>query len=118
MLEKIKNLKWQFQLTLLVGVAALLYMCVWYFVTSPVRAEVAAEGALVLFGERDVDVGLTVGDDSTAIENIECALYCFELILWFRRSRGHVMITAFLYRSGRDHYMPVLHVLLLDDIQD
>lgn len=41
MLEKIKNLKWQFQLTLLVGVATLLYLGVWYFVTSPVRAEVA-----------------------------------------------------------------------------
>jgi Tfp pilus assembly protein PilO len=41
MLEKIKNLKWQFQLTLLVGVAALLYTGVWYFVTADVRREVA-----------------------------------------------------------------------------
>jgi type IV pilus assembly protein PilO len=41
MLEKIKNLKWQFQLTILVGVAALLYTGVWYFVTSGTRAEVA-----------------------------------------------------------------------------
>ena len=41
MLEKIKNLKWQFQLTLLVGVAALLYTGVWYFVTADIRAEVA-----------------------------------------------------------------------------
>lgn len=41
MLEKIKNLKWQFQLTLLVGVAALLYMGVWYFVTADIRTEVA-----------------------------------------------------------------------------
>ncbi len=42
MLEKIKNLKWHFQLILLVSVAALLYMSVWYFVTSETRAEVAA----------------------------------------------------------------------------
>lgn len=41
MLEKIKNLKWHFQLILLVSVAALLYMSVWYFVTSETRAEVA-----------------------------------------------------------------------------
>ena len=40
MLEKIKNLKWHFQLVLLVSVAALLYSGVWYFVTSETRAEV------------------------------------------------------------------------------
>jgi type IV pilus assembly protein PilO len=42
MLEKIKNLKWHLQLMLLVGVAALIYSGVWYFVTSETRAEVAA----------------------------------------------------------------------------
>jgi len=41
MLEKIKNLKWHFQLIILVSIAALLYMSVWYFVTSETRAEVA-----------------------------------------------------------------------------
>ena len=41
MLEKIKNLKWHFQLLILVSVAALLYTSVWYFVTSETRAEVA-----------------------------------------------------------------------------
>src|SRR4051794_9633667 len=41
MLEKIKNLKWHVQLMLLVGVAAVLYAGVWYFVTSDMRAEVA-----------------------------------------------------------------------------
>ena len=41
MLEKIKNLKWHVQLMLLVGVAALLYAGVWYFVTADMRAEVA-----------------------------------------------------------------------------
>jgi type IV pilus assembly protein PilO len=41
MLEKIKNLKWHFQLIILVSIAALLYMGVWYFVTSETRAEVA-----------------------------------------------------------------------------
>lgn len=42
MLEKIKNLQWHFQLLILVSVAALLYMAVWYFVTSETRVEVAA----------------------------------------------------------------------------
>jgi type IV pilus assembly protein PilO len=42
MLDKIKNLKWHFQLMLLVGVAALVYAGVWYFVTSDTRAETAA----------------------------------------------------------------------------
>jgi|CXWL01.1.fsa_nt_gi type IV pilus assembly protein PilO len=42
MLEKIKNLKWHFQLILLVSVASLLYLGVWYFVTSETRAEVTA----------------------------------------------------------------------------
>lgn len=40
MLEKIKNLKWHFQLLLLVGIAALLYSGVYYFVTSVTREEV------------------------------------------------------------------------------
>lgn len=42
MLEKIKNLKWHFQLIILVSIAAMLYTGVWYFVTSETRAEVAA----------------------------------------------------------------------------
>jgi type IV pilus assembly protein PilO len=42
MLEKIKNLKWHFQLLLLVGVAAMLYFAVYYMYTGEVRAEVAA----------------------------------------------------------------------------
>lgn len=40
MIEKLKNLKWQFQLLVLVSVASLLYLTVWYFVTSETRAEV------------------------------------------------------------------------------
>src|SRR5688572_8133214 len=40
MLEKIKNLQWHFQLLLLVGIATLLYLSVWYFVTSVTREEV------------------------------------------------------------------------------
>lgn len=40
MTEKIKNLQWHFQLLLLVGIATLLYLTVWYFVTSVTRAEV------------------------------------------------------------------------------
>jgi type IV pilus assembly protein PilO len=40
MIEKIKNLKWHFQLLMLVGVATLLYLTVWYFVTSETRAQV------------------------------------------------------------------------------
>ena len=42
MLDKIKNLKWHFQLMLLVIGATTLYVGVWYFVTSETRAEVAA----------------------------------------------------------------------------
>lgn len=42
MLEKIKNLKWHFQLMVLVSIAAVLYMTVWYFVTSETRVEIAA----------------------------------------------------------------------------
>ena len=40
MFEKIKNLKWHFQLLLLVGLASGLYFCVYYFVTSETRAEI------------------------------------------------------------------------------
>ena len=42
MLEKIKNLKWHFHLMMLVGLAALLYGGVYYFVTSETRAEITA----------------------------------------------------------------------------
>ena len=41
MIEKIKNLKWYFQLMILVGIASMLYASVWYFYTSETRAEVA-----------------------------------------------------------------------------
>ena len=41
MTEKLKNMKWQFQLLLLVVIAALLYLSVWYFVTSITREETA-----------------------------------------------------------------------------
>lgn len=40
MLEKIKNLQWYLQLVILVVIAALLYGCVYNFVTSGTRAEV------------------------------------------------------------------------------
>ncbi|MFN0280309.1 MAG: type 4a pilus biogenesis protein PilO [Pyrinomonadaceae bacterium] len=42
MFEKIKNLKWHYHLLLLVGVAALVYSGVYYFVTSETRAEIAS----------------------------------------------------------------------------
>jgi type IV pilus assembly protein PilO len=41
MIEKFKNLQWQMQLLILVVVASLLYGCVYYFVTSTTRAEIA-----------------------------------------------------------------------------
>ena len=41
MIDKIKSLKWYFQLTLLVCLAALVYSGVWYFFTSETRAETA-----------------------------------------------------------------------------
>jgi type IV pilus assembly protein PilO len=39
MIEKIKNLKWYYQLLMLVAVGGLMYTGVWYFVTSATRAE-------------------------------------------------------------------------------
>lgn len=42
MLEKFKGLAWHYQLLALVGVAALLYLAVWYSVTSGTRAETQA----------------------------------------------------------------------------
>ncbi len=42
MLEKFKALAWHMQLIVLVGIAALLYLSVWYFVTSGTRAEIQA----------------------------------------------------------------------------
>lgn len=42
MLEKLKSLDWYYQLAVLVGIAALLYTSVWYFVTSETRVEIQA----------------------------------------------------------------------------
>lgn len=42
MLEKLKALDWYYQLAVLVGIAALLYLTVWYFVTSETRVEIQA----------------------------------------------------------------------------
>ncbi|MGC2234812.1 MAG: type 4a pilus biogenesis protein PilO [Pyrinomonadaceae bacterium] len=39
-MEKFKGLAWHIQLLILVGIAAVLYLSVWYFVTSETRAEV------------------------------------------------------------------------------
>jgi type IV pilus assembly protein PilO len=41
MFDKIVNLKWYFQFVLLTAVGAMVYMAVWYFVTSGTRDEVA-----------------------------------------------------------------------------
>ena len=41
MLDKIKNLKWYFQLMLLVTIGALLYTSVWYMYTADIRTETA-----------------------------------------------------------------------------
>src|SRR4051794_20953157 len=41
MFEKIVNLKWYFQFIILAAVGAVVYMSVWYFVTSGTRDEVA-----------------------------------------------------------------------------
>jgi len=40
MIEKFKNLQWQMQLLILVGIAAMVYGSVYYFVTSTTRAEI------------------------------------------------------------------------------
>ena len=40
MLEKIKHLQWYYQLIMFVVIATLLYLTVWYFVTSVTREEV------------------------------------------------------------------------------
>jgi type IV pilus assembly protein PilO len=42
MLEKIKAQPWHIQLIILVGIASLLYLTVWYFVTSERRVEIQA----------------------------------------------------------------------------
>lgn len=42
MLEKFKALGWYIQLIVLVGIASMLYLSVWYFVTSGTRAEIQA----------------------------------------------------------------------------
>lgn len=42
MFEKIKNLEWYYHLVMLVGVAALIWGGVYYFVTSETRTEIAA----------------------------------------------------------------------------
>jgi len=42
MLEKFKALAWHMQLIVLVGIAALVYLSVWYFVTSGTRTEIQA----------------------------------------------------------------------------
>jgi type IV pilus assembly protein PilO len=39
MIEKIKNLRWYYQLVMLVVIGGLMYTGVWYFVTSATRAE-------------------------------------------------------------------------------
>lgn len=41
-MEKIKSLAWYWQLMIMVGIAAILYMSVWYFFTSVTRAETVA----------------------------------------------------------------------------
>ncbi len=42
MLEKFKALAWHLQLIVLVGIAGMLYLSVWYFVTSGTRVEIQA----------------------------------------------------------------------------
>src|SRR5881398_2732616 len=41
MFDKVVNLKWYFQFVLLAAVGSIVYLAVWYFVTSGTREEVA-----------------------------------------------------------------------------
>ena len=43
--------------------------------------KVSAEGRLVRFVQRDVDMGLTVGDDAAATKDLEVAFHRFEFVL-------------------------------------
>jgi len=41
MLEKLVSLKWYFQFVVLAAIGSIVYLAVWYFVTSGTRDEVA-----------------------------------------------------------------------------
>ena len=76
-----------------------------------------AEGALLACGERDVDVGLSVGDDAVGVQDLGSAFLIDEDVLVLRRV-FHVVVGAFLRGADGRQYGAVLDVVLLDGLVD
>jgi type IV pilus assembly protein PilO len=119
MIEKLKNMKWHFQLIMLVAVAGLLYASVWYFVTSITREETAQLSEQV--------TQLTAKNEAARIAtqriNEFRALYASksaeydELKVLLPEQREITNVLQGLQDNARDSRMPVIRFSPRDDTQ-
>jgi type IV pilus assembly protein PilO len=119
MIEKLKNMKWHFQLIMLVVVAGLLFASVWYFVTSITREETAQLSEQV--------TQLTAKNEAARIAtqriNEFRALYASksaeydELKVLLPEQREITNVLQGLQDSARDSRMPVIRFSPRDDTQ-
>lgn len=119
MIEKLKNMKWHFQLIMLVVVAGLLYASVWYFVTSITREETAQLSEQV--------TQLTAKNEAARIAtqriNEFRALYASksaeydELKVLLPEQREITNVLQGLQDNARDSRMPVIRFSPRDDTE-
>lgn len=119
MLEKIKNLQWHFQLLLLVGVATVVYLGVWYFFTSVTREEVRVKNEEV----EKLEVQNNAARVATQRINEFRALYATKMVEYeelkvlLPEQREITNVLQGLQDNARDSRMIVMRFSPRDDTQ-
>src|SRR4030095_10842647 len=119
MLEKIKNLQWHFQLLLLVAIATLLYLSVWYFFTSVTREQVRVknEEVATLQAKKEAARGATQRiNEFRALYASKAAEY-EELKVLLPEQREITNVLQGLQDNARDSRMIVMRFSRRDDAQ-
>lgn len=119
MIEKLKNLKWHFQLLILVGISALLYLCVWNFVTSGTRAETAALNEQVSALQAKNAAAKMATENITALRTLYAskAQEYEELKVLLPEQREITNVLAGLQETANGSRMIVMRFSPRDDVQ-
>ena len=119
MLEKIKNMQWHYQLLMLVSIATILYLCVWYFVTSVTREEVRVknEEVAVLQAKNEAARVATQRINEFRALYASKAVEYEELKVLLPEQREITNVLAGLQDNARDSRMIVMRFSPRDDTQ-
>jgi type IV pilus assembly protein PilO len=117
MTEKIKNLKWYWQLVILVAIGGMMYSGVWYFVTSGTRAETEAlnsQVATLTAKNHAAEIAVEHINEFRALYTAKVQEYD-ELKVLLPEQREITNVLQGLQDTARDSKMIVMRFSPLDD---